>query len=308
MPRELRLAVVAAFALFVSMFLPWYEKTGFVLRKDGKPISDSLSAFGAFSFVEAAVLLVAIGVIVLAFFRGERRAFHLPGGDGVVIMAAGGWVGLLLVYRLFDKPDASGNGLVGVTVGIQWGIFFALAAAAFLIYTGYRLHAAHRPEPPLPGEVRTERPPQRVQQTRATEPLIRDQRRATAATAAGRKSFPQGPPPEDVRAAADREAAGRGAGERAASERPPSGPLPQFERPAPDAPPEFPHGAAAPPQFPDTAELGRQAADDAPAEPEPERSAPDDDAAEETVAMPGRRRPRDVPEPDDPPKPPDTLF
>jgi hypothetical protein len=303
MSRELRLAVVAAFALFLSMFLPWYEKTGFVLRKGGQPISDSLSAFGAFSFVEAAVLLVAVGVIVLAFFRGERKAFHLPGGDGVVIMGAGGWVGLLLVYRLFDKPDASGNGLVGVTVGIQWGIFFALAAAAFLVYTGYRLHAAHRPEPPLPGEVDTSSRPAPVRparrETRATEPLVRDQRRATAATAAGRKRFPEGPPPADVREAADREAAGRGAGERAASERPPSGSLPAFEHPSPDAPPEFPHGAAGPPEFPGTDELRR------PAPPPHDQDAGPDDAEDETVAMPGRRRHGDD---DDPPKSPETLF
>src|SRR5829696_4222060 len=279
MSRELRLAVVAAFALFLSMFLPWYDKTGFVLRRNGRPESDSLSAFGAFSFVEAAVLLVAIGVIVLALARGERKAFHLPGGDGAVIMGAGGWVGLLLVYRLFDKPDANGNGLVGVTVGIQWGIFFALAAAAFLVYTGYRIYHAHRPEPPLPGEVRTERverPP-----TRATEPLIRDQRRAS--TPAGRR-VTDGPPPPEVRAAADREAAGRGAGERAASERRPSGPLPTFEHPAPDAPPEFP----------ETADLSRPA--------EEERD--EEEEVDGTVAMPGRRSPR----PDDPPKPPDTLF
>ena len=62
-------------------------------------------AFGAFSFVEAAVLLVAVGVLVLLFARAEGRAFHLPGGDGAVVMAAGVWVALLLVWRLFDRPD-----------------------------------------------------------------------------------------------------------------------------------------------------------------------------------------------------------
>ena len=51
------------------------------------------------------------------------RRFHLPGGDGVAITLAGGWAVLLLVWRLFDKPDIQG---AGATMGIQWGIFGAL--------------------------------------------------------------------------------------------------------------------------------------------------------------------------------------
>jgi hypothetical protein len=54
---------------------------------------------------------------------------------------------VLLIWRLFDKPDVSGD---GATVGIQWGIFFAMAAAAALIAAGARVRAAHRPEPPNP--------------------------------------------------------------------------------------------------------------------------------------------------------------
>ena len=36
------------------------------------------------------------------------------------------------------------------TVGIQWGIFFALLAAAALVAAGARVRAAGRPEPPNP--------------------------------------------------------------------------------------------------------------------------------------------------------------
>ena len=82
--------------------------------------------FGVFSFVEAAVLLVAAGVLYLVWARSQHKAFHLPGGDGTVIMAAGGWALLLLVWRLFDKPDVDDP---GATVGIQWGMFAALLAA-----------------------------------------------------------------------------------------------------------------------------------------------------------------------------------
>ena len=98
------------------------------------------------------MLLVAAGVLILLFQRAEGRAFHLPGGDGGVIFAAGLWTCLLIVWRIFDKQGATTNGPSATTSGIEWGIFVALAAAAFLAYGGSRIRAAHRPEPPLPGE------------------------------------------------------------------------------------------------------------------------------------------------------------
>lgn len=143
---EGRLAAGAALLLFVTMFLPWYQLNAVVAESaGGRLVGRNLTAFGVFSFVEAAVLLVAIAVLFLLFARAEGRSFHLPGGDGTIVTIAGGWVILLLVWRLFDKPDVSGAG-VG-NVGIQWGIFFALGAAGLLTSAGLRMRAAHRPEP-----------------------------------------------------------------------------------------------------------------------------------------------------------------
>ena len=141
---EQRLAGLAALALVFTMFLPWYDKS-VVVRGDFA--HDSVSAFGAVSFVEASIFLVAVGVLVLLFLRGEGRGFHLPGGDGTVIMAAGLWAALLIFWRVFDKPDIEGR---GATVGVQWGFFLAFVAAGLLTLAGVRLRAAHRPEPPLP--------------------------------------------------------------------------------------------------------------------------------------------------------------
>jgi len=147
---EQRIAGLAALALWISMFLPWYSKTVLELVKSSLQQGGyDLSAFGAFSFVEAAVLLVASATLALLFARGERRAFHLPGGDGLVILAGGIWVSLLIFYRMLDKPVLTGTDKVAATVGLQWGIFFALAASISLAYAGARVRAAHRPEPAL---------------------------------------------------------------------------------------------------------------------------------------------------------------
>ncbi|HEY1689968.1 MAG TPA: hypothetical protein VGF95_14030 [Solirubrobacteraceae bacterium] len=138
---EQRLAAVSAFALFVTMFLPWYQQNG-VTR--GVLISRDLNAFAVFSFIEGAILLAALLVLVTLFLRAEGRHLRLPGSDGAVVLAAGAWTALLLIIRLFDKPGVSGDG-AAADVGVQWGIFFALAAAGLLSYAGARLRAIGQP-------------------------------------------------------------------------------------------------------------------------------------------------------------------
>lgn len=138
-----RLAGMAAVALLVTLFLPWYEAT---VVERGIATNPGFNAFGVFSFVEAAVMLVAAGVFALLFARGERRGFHLPGGDGTVIFAAGLWAAILLLWRVFDRPDVER----AVNVGIQWGFFFAFIAAGALAAAGWRIRTAGRPEPPNP--------------------------------------------------------------------------------------------------------------------------------------------------------------
>lgn len=142
---EHRLAAGAAVALLVTLFLPWYEKSIFI-EKQGRFVPDKLTGFGSADFVMASVVLVGLGVLALAFSRGERRAFHLPGGDGAVVAGAGAWAALLIFYRVIDHPAVTGR---GATIGIQWGVFVAFLAAALLVFAGVRIRAAHRPEPPL---------------------------------------------------------------------------------------------------------------------------------------------------------------
>jgi hypothetical protein len=145
-----RWVAIAAIGLLVTMLLPWYSKSYTVVVKGSAKIaSTSLSAFQDFSFVEAAVLLVSAGVLTILFARAERRAFRLPGGDGSIIMLAGAWSAILIFYRLLSKPSTAATQKISTTIGIQWGIFLALACAGLLAYAGSRIRALERPEPPL---------------------------------------------------------------------------------------------------------------------------------------------------------------
>jgi hypothetical protein len=208
--REQRLTAIAAGGLFLSMFLPWYSKTDtFVERGAAKATQTISNAFQAFSFVEAAVLLVSAAVLAMLFARAERRTFALPGGDGLIVMIAGGWTALLIFYRLLDKPGLHGNQRITATVGVEWGIFIALLVALGLLYSGARMRALERgalpPEAPRPAPASgagAQRPPLED----AAEPEQRagvasagsgPQTAASAAgerSASGRPRYPPAPP------------------------------------------------------------------------------------------------------------------
>jgi hypothetical protein len=95
-----------------------------------------VSTFGPFSFVEAAIVLCGVAVLVLLRKRAEGREFHIPFGDGGVIAAAGAWSALLIVLRLPARP-------LGQTL-------LALVCAVILLVAGV---AERRKRPPddLPG-------------------------------------------------------------------------------------------------------------------------------------------------------------
>jgi multisubunit Na+/H+ antiporter MnhB subunit len=154
-PRQ-RLAAAAALALFATMFLPWYTKdTSVVVGGRLQKVDDTLFAFEAFTFVEAAVLLVAVATLAMLVARVRGGAFHLPGGDGLIVTAAGAWVCLLVFYRQLDKPDGSKSGEFATDYGVTWGIFVTFLCGALLTYAGWRLRAAHLTEPPLPAAIPT---------------------------------------------------------------------------------------------------------------------------------------------------------
>lgn len=196
--REQRLVVVAAVALLASMLLPWYSRSvDAVVRGQLETASSSKLAITVFSFVEAAIFLVAVGVTLLVLARGDRRAFHLPGGDGAIVTAAGAWATFLIFFRFVDKPGGGSGGQLQVEYGLSWGIFFGLLAALALAAAGLRLRAAQLAEPALPGDVapsdgpsgapgprgpagagdptRIERREERAQRRRAGAPLDADE-------------------------------------------------------------------------------------------------------------------------------------
>ncbi|MDQ3645141.1 MAG: hypothetical protein M3356_06525 [Actinomycetota bacterium] len=114
-----------------------------------------VSTFGPFSFVEAAIVLTGLGVLLLLRQRADRKLFHLPLGDGTVILAAGLWSALLIVTRIFDRP-------LGQSI-------LALGCAAILAAAGLR-ERAKRPADDVPGTPPPPRAPPRPRRGRSPVP------------------------------------------------------------------------------------------------------------------------------------------
>jgi hypothetical protein len=132
------------------MLLPWYDQiASFVVKQHGTstPVTTTalLTGFEAFSFAEAAVLLVVLGVLALVAARAWRRPFYLPGSDGAIVTLAGVWAVALIAFRIADRPAGVVNTSAGpelATVNLQWGIFVALVVALILAYLGRRMQRA----------------------------------------------------------------------------------------------------------------------------------------------------------------------
>ena len=145
-----------------------------------------LSTFGPFSMVEAAMVLTAGAVLALLRARAEGRRFHLPLGDGTVLVLAASWFALLIVVRLLDRP-------LGQSV-------LALACAAVLAAAGLReraLRPADDVAPPRPGPVHTPPAPEPRAEEEATVALPgreADETVALPPTEGPRPPRPQGPP------------------------------------------------------------------------------------------------------------------
>jgi hypothetical protein len=189
-----RLAGAASVALLVTMLLPWYGLQS-LDRKTGQLYSHSISAFGDVSFVEAAIFLVAAGVLVLVLARGEGREFRLPGGDGTIVALAGGWAAVLIFYRVFSRPAGG-----GYPVGIEWGFFLAFVAAGTISFAGWRMRASARPDAPLRRErSRHERETapggRAVTPSPPREPIVRRAKRPAPVAARERDRNPPAPQP-----------------------------------------------------------------------------------------------------------------
>jgi hypothetical protein len=139
-PNE-RLAGVGALVVIASLLLPWY----------GAPIANDLvkTGFGNFNFATAAMLLTAAATIYLIIEVGDGYRPPRPLTVGTLLIVAGVWAALLVLYQMVDRPQFSFEDL-NDDYNVLYGTFVALGGAAAIVLAGARRrvheaagHAAH---------------------------------------------------------------------------------------------------------------------------------------------------------------------
>jgi hypothetical protein len=149
-----QIAAVGGIALFIALFLPWY---GVDVNAGAISVSDSASAWEALDFIDILLFLIAlVAVGVPAVKAADAVPDDFPGA--LLVLAAGAFGVLLVLYRLIDLPTPDLS-LAGVDFSRKIGIFVGLIATAGIAYGGWRANeespvsstpAAPPPPPPAP--------------------------------------------------------------------------------------------------------------------------------------------------------------
>jgi hypothetical protein len=115
--RATWIAAGGAFVLFISVFFSWYGVG---------PLG-----FSGWDLVDLAKLVALLALIALAAIVIELfvPTVTLPVPASLIVIGCGGLAFLCVLLKMFDKP---GGGL-----GLKYGIFVALIAAAATTYGGY---------------------------------------------------------------------------------------------------------------------------------------------------------------------------
>ena len=137
LPRDQRLAGIAALGIVGSLFLPWWRD----------PLTGlSYWAVNRFTFIELALCWSAGSVLLLLYGRAEGRGFHLPLADGTLAAGAGIWCCVLVLARIIDPPTRV---LADRTLDydLRWGFLVAFAAGVLLAVAGVRGRRRLSPRP-----------------------------------------------------------------------------------------------------------------------------------------------------------------
>jgi hypothetical protein len=137
-----RIAFLGSATIVGSMLLPWFRA----------PVASDLvqTGFGAFSFAEGALILVAAATTFLALECGGGYVPPRPLREWGLFVTAGVWAALIVVYRMIDRPDFQ-LASIDDRYELHYGIFVALGGAIIIVMAGLRMRPrerAKRPEPP----------------------------------------------------------------------------------------------------------------------------------------------------------------
>lgn len=133
------IAGASGVALFLFMLLPWYGvKDSVAIPGVGSYGGGTVSAWGAFTFIDFLLLIVAVIAVGLMVARAIGAMPKGMGSPGTLVAAAGALGLLLILFRLLATPDIDLSGVgFDAELGRKYGIFLSLLAAGGIAFGGY---------------------------------------------------------------------------------------------------------------------------------------------------------------------------
>jgi len=136
--RDEAIAGFAAIALFVLLFLPWYDigLTGSELSYPDGGVGRT--AWEALDVAAPLLALACVCVLALVLARALRRDWNPAISPGAAVAVLGGLATLTVLFRVLAPPDL--EGLIGVEFDVSPNLvaFLALVAALGIAVGGYR--------------------------------------------------------------------------------------------------------------------------------------------------------------------------
>jgi hypothetical protein len=125
------IAAGGSLILLISVFLSWYSYS----VKGGGAFAGASAKQNGWDSGIGAKLVALLALIALAAIAVEMFATNvtLPLPSSLIVLGAGGLSVLLVLLKLVVKPDDHGV----VNIGLAYGIFVSLIAAALTTYGGY---------------------------------------------------------------------------------------------------------------------------------------------------------------------------
>ena len=148
-------AALAAVALLVSLFLPWYERDARIciaVADFDCPPTDHVSAWQALSVIDLVLVLVALGALGLWVVTATQRTVALGIALNAFVVAGAAVASILVAVRVLDQPD------LGEGYALSWGLVVAAVATAALLGGSWRALRDERVSPPGTSRDSTGRP------------------------------------------------------------------------------------------------------------------------------------------------------
>jgi hypothetical protein len=124
-----KVAGVAAFLLFIDLFLKWYgiQIAALEAFARGQGLSTNISAWKAYDLLDLVLVVVIVVALTWVVLTATQRAPALPVALSVIVTALGALAAVLILYRILNQPGD--NRLYSVGFGAWLGFLFALGIA-----------------------------------------------------------------------------------------------------------------------------------------------------------------------------------